>query len=132
MKVKDFYGKQTVWNLGKYVGKENQNPSSLHLKARNLLKEKFPASQILEEVYLPGEQLYLDFYIPQLKIGIEIQGRQHKEFIPHFHGNNKKNFQKAVGRDKRKAEWCINNGIDLIYFESEENIDQWEKKLDSL
>ena len=132
MKVKDFYGKQTTWNLSKYSGKENPNSSSLHLKARQLLKEQFPACRILEECYLPGEQLYLDFFIPSLKIGIEIQGRQHKEFVPFFHGNNKKNFHKAVGRDKRKAEWCLNNGISLIYFEEDEDEKQWLKKLDQL
>lgn len=132
MKVKDFYGKQTTWNLAKYVGKINQNPSSLHLKARQLLKEKFPACQILEEVYLPNEQLYLDFYIPTFGLAVEIQGRQHKEFVPYFHGNDKKNFHKAVGRDKRKAEWCLNNGIDLIYFEENEDQKQWQKKLDQL
>jgi very-short-patch-repair endonuclease len=132
MRVKDSYGRQTSWNLSKYVGKENPNPSFLHLKARKLLKEKFQACQILEEVYLPNESLYLDFFIPSIKLAVEIQGRQHKEFVPYFHGNNKKNFQKSIGRDKRKAEWCLNNSIELIYFESDEDEKQWQTKLDQL
>ncbi len=131
MKVRGLDGKEHAWRLDKYVGKINNNPSKLHLRAREFLSSYFPACQILEEVFLPGEQLYLDFYIPTLRLAIESMGRQHGKFIQHFHGT-KNNFRNAVGRDSRKSEWCKNNGIELVYFLPDEDEKQWQMKLAEL
>lgn len=61
-------------------------------------------------------QLSLDFYIPEVKLGIECQGKQHfgvggwsKDF----------NFEEQFKRDKWKLEQCTNNGVTLIYFANE-------------
>lgn len=128
MKVRNIDGGECVWNLGKYVGSVNNNPSEIHLLTREFLKENYPAIQILEEVYLPGEKLYLDFYLPTLKLAIECQGEQHEKFTPFFH-KNKMNFYKSKGRDNRKEEFCKINGIRLVYFYPTESEEQWKKKI---
>lgn len=61
-------------------------------------------------------QLSLDFYIPDIKLGIECQGKQHFG----IGGWSKKfNFERQIERDKWKMEQCVNNGIKLIYFANE-------------
>lgn len=128
MRVKGIDGKTYTWSLASYVGNQNSNPSDLHLQVREFLKENFPALQILEEVAVPGDRIFLDFYIPVMKICVEANGVQHDKFVPFFH-NNKMEFYKAQARDKRKAEFCRINGITLIYFYPDESETEWLEKL---
>ena len=128
MKIKGLDGKIYKWQLGQYVGNQNMNASSYHENAREILHEVFPTLQILEEVYIPGERLYLDFYIPLKKLAIEVQGEQHEEYTPFMH-KDKLGFGRAQTRDKRKAEFCRINGITLIYFYPDEDEECWKKKL---
>lgn len=65
-------------------------------------------------------RLSLDFYIPELKIGIEVQGLQHYRPVAYWGGED--NFQKIIERDKLKKSLCNQNDVKLIYY-SELNID---------
>ncbi len=131
MRVKDLSGKDHAWPLGKYVGKINNNASSLHVRVREFLAAYYPALQVIEEVYAPGEKLFLDLYIPTLKIAIEVQSALHDKFVPHFHGN-KLNFYKAQARDKRKKDWCELNNITLVEFFPNEDEIAWKTKLETI
>jgi hypothetical protein len=131
MKVRGLDGREHNWRLDKYINKQRVDCSKFHLRARAFLAEFYPACQILEEVYLPGDKLYLDFYIPHMHTAIECQGDQHNKFVQHFHGTKGK-FKTQVGRDHRKAEWCIQNRIDLVYFKPEEKDEEWKIKLENL
>ncbi len=131
MKVKDLNGRTYNWQLGKYVGKQHANPSLLHLSARLFLKRQYPAIQILEEVYVPGEGLYLDFYIPTYKVCVECQGEQHNEYTSFFH-KTKLDFFRSKSRDTRKHDWCSANGIKLVEFFTEETESTWQTKLQKI
>jgi len=61
-----------------------------------------------------GQNLELDLYNKKLKLAIEVNGRQHTNYTPHFHGNKVENFQKQVVRDKIKEFLCNERGIKLI------------------
>lgn len=63
-------------------------------------------------------KLSFDFYIPRLKIAIEIQGIQHYEPVDYFGGAKK--FLLATKRDNIKREYCKNNGIHLIEIRCDE------------
>jgi very-short-patch-repair endonuclease len=83
------------------------------------LSQQYPYDQIFEEVYVLGENLYLDFFIPSLKLVVEVNGRQHETFVPHFHGT-KRDFILQQQRDRRKAEWCLKNGFEFrVYTEGD-------------
>ena len=90
-------------------------PSKNAQEIEALLKQVFPHSKIQSELYVnyKHQKLYVDFYIPDYKIGIEVHGRQHDEFVPHFHGD-------AAGwaahrrRDNLKLEWAEENKITLV------------------
>lgn len=137
MKVKGINGKEYVWNLTKYdiFYDDNRKRSKYHLRARNLLKEIFHSYRILEEVKLPGSTalnrksvLYLDFYIPSLKMAFEVHGEQHYEFCPFFH-KSKADFLKAKARDEDKIEWCNLNGIQIVVLNFKESDDEWRKHI---
>lgn len=129
MKVRDLSGNYHTWNLTKYVDNRRANASQLHLNAVAFLRVIYPALQILEEVHIPGENLYLDIYIPAMKTVVECQGAQHSEFSKFFHRRNPKNFANAKARDERKKQWCDLNNIRIVYFYDGEDEEQWKTKM---
>lgn len=59
------------------------------------------------------EGLEIDYYISDLRIGIEFQGKQHFEPIEHFGG--KEAYKKQIERDNMKKEICEKLGIKLLF-----------------
>jgi hypothetical protein len=68
-----------------------------------------------------GQQRY-DIYIPSKKVAIEYQGQQHYEPISFFGGE--KGFQKTLLRDKKKLEVSQNNGINVLYWNYNNKINE--------
>lgn len=129
MKVRDLSGKEHLWNPHKSLGLRRLNASQLHTNAVNFLRDIYPAAQLLEEVYIPGEDLYIDIYIPSLKTAVECQGSQHGKHNKFFHGPTSKGFKKSLDRDQRKRDWCELNSIRIVYFYPEESEEQWKVKM---
>ena len=72
-----------------------------------------PNAMILEEFPVIGTRMSLDFYLPHHNIAFEFQGRQHTEYVHHFH-RDKKTFERQQTRDRDKRRWCVLNEIDLV------------------
>jgi len=72
-----------------------------------------PGTVILEEFPVVGTRMSLDFYLPHHSLAFEYQGRQHTEYVHHFHGD-KKTFERQKARDRQKRQWCELNDIDLV------------------
>lgn len=124
MKVKDLSGKEHHLDIraSQYKMKsEKAAKSKIQYNCGQLIKKRFPLDVILEEVTIPGEKLYIDFFIPQKRIAFEIQGNQHQEFVPFFHGNEK-GFEESKIRDQRKLKWCDINEITLYTVASTEEM----------
>ena len=53
-----------------------------------ILQKEFPFTYIEKEYYVnyKNTRLLFDFYVRTLGILVECQGRQHTEFVKHFHG----------------------------------------------
>jgi hypothetical protein len=137
LKVQGINGKVYTWNLSKYdvFYDDTRKRSKYHLRARNLLKEIYHSYRILEEVKLPGSTalnrksvLYLDFYIPTIKLGIEVHGEQHYEYCAFFH-KSMADFLKSKARDEDKIEWCALNGIRVVVLNYKESDDEWRKHI---
>lgn len=120
-------GKVYTLSLTKYI-QEGPNKSDLHLLARRLIKQVFGLSPVCEEFTIPGTLMKLDFYISHYNLAIEVQGNQHEEFTPFFHGT-KQNFNKAVQRDASKEKWCEINNIKLVKLYDRESEQEWLAKL---
>jgi hypothetical protein len=102
----------------KVSNRKKGRKSALHIKARKLIERMF-IETFYEEVSLVGSKtkrntlLYADFLSLKAKIIIEVHGRQHYEYVSHFHAN-KMAFAKAKLRDQTKIEWAELNGFTLI------------------
>ena len=128
MLVENLDGNKVKWVVS---GLTTNNKSGPHLLVRTLLHSIFPSTQILEEVAIPvkrGQTLYLDFYIPLFKIVVEINGAQHRQFVPHFHGNQA-GFAQSKRRDANKKQWCELNSLKYIVLDDNEDEDTWRMKL---
>lgn len=63
----------------------------------------------------------IDIFIPELNVGIEVQGIQHFKPIDFFGGD--KVFEKTKIRDIKKYNKCVDNKVSLLYFSNVKGID---------
>ena len=139
MKVTGINGREYAWNLTSYTvdANDKRKRSKYHIRARNILKQIFHSYRILEEVKLPGSTeshrkgvLYLDFYIPQIMLAVEVHGQQHYEYTPFFH-KNKAEFALAQSKDDDKIKWCELNKIDIIVLKHSDTDEQWRDQIEN-
>ena len=131
-------GKEYRLKLPKIRGvvKDSRPRSKLHISVRRVLRELYPYDTIHEEITLAGSKtptrksvLYADFFLPSRDLMIEAHGKQHFEFVPHYH-KNKTGFYKSKARDRDKSEWCEVNNIDLLIFRHDETEEDWRSKIE--
>ncbi len=107
---------------------EDDCKSSFQFNVGEVVDETFPNEIILEEFYVPGDRLYLDFFLPRKKIAVEAQGNQHYEFSKFFHGTQE-NFKLSQARDRKKRLWCTFNDIKLVIIKQDDKAEDIIKKL---
>ena len=129
MRVIDLSGREHVLQLkGKIVAPDDIRPRSKeHLRAREMLKRLFALYQVYEEVQIPRENLSMDFFIPDKRFVIEVHGKQHYEYVYHFHGDME-GFKASKTRDKRKKEWATLNNFKYVELPYNELEGVWLKK----
>lgn len=100
-----------------------------------LYKNETKCREIFEKIYgkpfpkrrgiLSNPYMELDGYNEELKIAFEFQGKQHYEFVEHFHRNGLEDLENQKKRDQQKRLDCEKLGIRLIeiphYTENIEN-----------
>ena len=72
-------------------------------------------------------RLSLDFFIEELNVGIECQGKQHFNL-----GGWKEPFEVIKERDERKKKLCEENNVKLIYINYFDSIDEINNKLQNI
>lgn len=92
--------------------------SKQHYDIMREIHKVFPHYKIKPEYHL-GQRLFLDIYIPSLSVGVEVNGIQHYEFVPFFHGTLSK-FEEYKFLDKKKVLICIEQGIGLFVIKYDE------------
>lgn len=60
---------------------------------------------------ITGSKIYLDFYIPSIKLAIEYDGQHH------FKNKDQVKLREQQIRDSAKNKWCKRNGIKMIRFD---------------
>jgi len=135
MKVTGLNGREYTLDLKKY-SKNRSKCSFYHKIARKLLSEMFSGYSVYEEVKLPGSVkpskksvLYLDFYVPNAIMAVEVHGEQHFKYVPYFH-KSKAGFAMARKRDLDKKEWCRVNGINLVELRWDDSLEYWRNKIE--
>lgn len=74
--------------------------------------------------------LFLDFFIPQIKLAIEVHGQQHYEYTPFFH-KTKADFLLAKAKDEDKIEWCEINKVDIVVLKYCDTDEQWREQIEN-
>ena len=100
--------------------------SYMATQAQSILIEMFPATpfkRVFDEHYLnyKKQKLFFDFFVPEINVFFEIQGRQHTEFVKHFHGDKSK-FLGQKNRDVLKLEYVQLNDLYLVYLNYDETL----------
>ena len=114
--------------------KKSRKASKLHKDARELIKEVFPLETFYEELTLVGSQtaknkvLYADFLSARMRLIIEVHGKQHYEYTPHYHGTRKA-FGAHKRRDSIKKEWAELNSFVLVELPYNESWEEWEQRI---
>ena len=94
------------------------------IEVYRLLKQYYPNTVYQFRDLWLGRQS-LDIFIPEISVGIEYQGKQHFERSSLF-GFDDEKFRKLVERDKNKKLLCLENGINLLYWDSSMKINIFE------
>lgn len=93
-------------------------PSQNQLRIGDVLADRLRNYEVREN-YRPewmqsktGGRLELDFYVEELAIAFEVQGRQHFEYVPFFHATYL-DFEAQQCRDEEKRSLCQEAGVTL-------------------
>ena len=70
--------------------------------------------KFIREYNLSNTRLRFDFFLPDQNTAIEFDGPQHQKYDPWIHRNDYANFEKQQQNDKKKDQWCSDNGIRMI------------------
>lgn len=105
-----------------WVRRKNKKLSRGHAALFAMLQKLLPNEKVVVEHHI-GERLMLDIYCPAYNLAIEFHGRQHFYFVEHFH-KTLAGFRESQERDLRKEELCLDNGIVLVVFRYNDNLDE--------
>ena len=76
-----------------------------------------------------NKKLFFDYYIREYNLLFEIQGRQHYEYVEHFH-TDREGFFESKRRDNLKREYCQKNGYTLVELKYDEKIETTDELLE--
>lgn len=122
----------TAWPSASKGHRESSGESECRRVAEMLTGKSFPKRRpnFLRNS-ITDANLEIDCYCDELKIGIEYNGRQHYQYVPHFH-SSKDAFYTTKYRDEMKSRLCKENGVKLIvvpYTVEVKDIENYLKKL---
>lgn len=88
--------------------------SKFQKRVKDMLHPYWFADIVFEELPVIGTRLTIDFYNANKKIALEVDGHQHYQYSPHFHGGNRSKFLGQLQRDEKKELFCEINNIRLV------------------
>lgn len=116
--------KKRYKNLRKYMIEwSGGTRSKFQSKVKSFLEPYWKHHVVFEEFPIIGTRMTLDLYNANKKVAIEVQGRQHQQFVKHFHGDLL-NYGHQLRRDGEKERFCEMNKIILVPIFSEEEINK--------
>ena len=114
----DKYNYYQLFPAQKRRGRPVVRESKLEKETRAALEEMFEMPfrkkrpDFLENP-ITGCNLEIDCFNKELNLGVEINGKQHYEFVPFFHKTHDR-FRLQQYKDNLKKRMCKENGVDLI------------------
>jgi len=126
MKFKTLTGRvRTIPKPSKYLIKwRSRSRSKFQTNVKKFLKQYWKHHVVFEEFPAAGTKMTFDFFNATDKIMIEVQGNQHKRYVPFFHAKNKGNFLNQLRRDADKRKFCEINSIRLVEIYEEDELSE--------
>jgi len=118
LRLKNINGREVNKNVTSCLidwGKKSR--SKLQFSVKKFLKPHWCHQVCFEEFPVYGTLQKVDFLNATIKVAIEVNGRQHTEYVEYFH-KNKANYLKSIKRDWIKTEWLESNNYELIEIET--------------
>jgi len=107
--------------IKRYAGKKKSN---LEKDLGEILRTIYDGYAVQEQVNIDG--LFLDYYIPKLRLAFEADGVQHSKPVGFFHGKGEltkaMNFEHGVNNDAKKNKDCSTRYIYVIRIKHTEKI----------
>lgn len=100
----------------------------------DFLVELYPQYEVIYEFPLFDLNQRIDLFIPYLGIAVEYNGRQHYEFIEHFH-KDLSGFESSKLQDSKKSNYLVEKGIKLLcvdYNNMVNSKEELKERLDAL
>lgn len=115
MKFKIPGSKQEVWvNIQKYkIQWDKPTRSKMQSAVKDFLYPYWKTHIVCEEFKVPRSRLRVDIINFTKRVAVEVQGKQHIDYVPFFQGNPTQLFQQW-GRDAKKERFLEYNGYQLI------------------
>lgn len=101
---------------------DSSSRSKMQFETKQYLKDYWFHDIVFEEFPIAGTKMTFDFYNPNKKIAVEVQGKQHLKYTPFFHGKSKSNFLSQIKRDNDKQKFCELNDIILAEIYPEDKL----------
>lgn len=106
--------KKRCKNLKRYIiDWDIDSRSKFQTSVKKFVKKYWFGNIVFEEFPIVGTRLTLDFYNANKKIAIEVQGRQHTQYVEFFH-QDRINYLHQLKRDQIKERFCELNNIKLV------------------
>lgn len=120
MKWKINDSKDVNVNVAPYViNWATKAPSAGAQQVKDFIKKHCKTNIWLEEFRIPKTLLRADFVNLTLKFVIEFNGRQHSEYVKHFH-RSRLGYVNSIKRDIKKVEAWERNGFIVVEVEDED------------
>ena len=121
MRLTNINGKLVSKNVTKYlIDWRKKSRSKVQTKVKRFLQAYWKNQTVYEEFPVFGSKMKVDFLNTTLKVAIEVQGKQHRQFNPFFHSNSRAKFLSSIKRDLEKASWLEENNFKLVEVEEEQ------------
>ena len=105
---------------GRNLDDHPKKQSAGHQAVAKVLTEMFPLLNMKQntsvKLIVKGRETTceFDFVIKALATIIEVQGKQHSSYVPHFHNGDFRNFTAQQDRDQAKLAWAEENGWTVV------------------
>jgi very-short-patch-repair endonuclease len=111
--------------------------SRLQAYVSECLSKSLTGCEIIEDAWpdwlqqLTGRRLQLDFYLPAMRVAIEVQGEQHYRLVHHWHPTQA-HFEDMQRRDDLKRQACAYMGVQLLTIDDRTDVIQVVERLAQL
>ena len=120
MRLYNIYGKLVSKNVSKHLIDWNKKSrSKFQFRVKQLLRPFWQNQIVYEEFPVYGSLMRVDILNATKRIAIEVNGRQHSEFVPFFH-KSRSEYLKSIKRDHQKTEWLEKNNFKLLEVEEKD------------